>query len=122
MDSLWSHTVFYYRYNSYTYQKFPIDLWEDVCAWLNGTTNRFLLKWISQIISKYSNLNHSCPYYQVMEVEAERLKLNNFLLIEQLLPSGKYRGEINLTRGYKKEPIAIVKFFFSISDNRIDKF
>lgn len=28
LKSLWFHGVFYYKYNVFSYQKFPIDLWE----------------------------------------------------------------------------------------------
>lgn len=123
IDSLWGHTIFYYRYNSHSYQKFPIDLWENICGWLNKSSKlEFLLNWTSKIISKNGNLNHSCPYYESMEINAERIKLNNFLLIEQFLPSGQYRTDLNVSRSYKGESIGFGKFFFSISDNRVEKF
>lgn len=37
------HTVAYYKYN--TYQRYAIDLWEDLCGWLAGKPKSWILDW-----------------------------------------------------------------------------
>lgn len=118
----WVHAVFYYRYNGHSYSSFPIDLWENVCAWLNGTHKYFFLNIIKNPIKKFSNMNHSCPYTGIVAVNMERVNLNKHILTRQFLPSGRYRLDIDFTRTYKKDLYASGKIFFAISDNRVEVF
>lgn len=120
VNDVWIHGVFYYKYNRY--QKFPIDLWESVCAWLGGTGKSYMLEWTTRKILKYSNLNHSCPYNGTIFVKADRLSLKDLLAFESLLPAGRFRLDINMTEGYAKKVFFIAQMFFAISDNRIERF
>lgn len=120
---MWMHGVFYYRYNSHLYQRFPIDLWEDLCAWLGmGTEAQYILKWAGENIRKYSNLNHSCPYFGTTWIKVDRIPMNKLIILEPFMPSGRYRVDLNITNGYKKEAFMKTSFYFAISDNRIEKF
>lgn len=31
-----AHVVFYYRYNGLVYRKFPVDIQEDMCEWIEN--------------------------------------------------------------------------------------
>lgn len=123
LNGVWVHGVFYYRYNAHSYQRFPIDLWENVCAWLDkgAQHHSYFLKWTGQNVRKFSNLNHSCPYSGNVWIKVDRIPINSLVMLP-FMPSGRYRVDLNVTNGYNKKPFMITKFFFSISDNRVEQF
>lgn len=53
------------------------------------------------------------------------MKTDNFSMSEiqvtQLLPSGKYRANVNITDAQRKT-LLITQYFFSVSDNRVERF
>lgn len=120
INDVWIHAVSYYKYNRF--QKFPIDLWENLCLWLDGKSKSYILDWTTRPLLKYSNLNHSCPYTGTVHVKADNISLGKLIAVEPYLPSGRFRMDINLTEGYGKSAFFTSKFFFSISDNRIEQF
>lgn len=71
VKELWIHGVFFLKYN--LYQKFPIDLWENLCGWLNKKSKSYLLDWGLKDLMLYTNLNHPCPY-----VGHAYVKVDNF--------------------------------------------
>lgn len=124
VHAIWIHGVFYYRYNAHSYQKFPIDLWEDFCAWVDqGQTQHqsYFLKWTGQNVREFSNFNHSCPYSGSVWMKVDRIPVDS-LIVLPFMPAGRYRVDLNVTEGYKKDSFMINKLFFSISDNRIERF
>lgn len=116
----WFHFEFYYRYNPTTYQKFPVDLWENICDWFEGK-RAHILDWTVGKVLKYSNLNHPCPYIGHVYIRTDNLTTNDFP-IEQLFPSGKYRIDVHFTDGNKSNVLVKSQYFFSISDYRIERF
>lgn len=122
MNSIWIHGVFYYKYNAHSYQRFPIDLWEDVCAWLKGNSHVYFLKWTAENVLSFSNMNHTCPYNGSLLINIARMPINRIIMLEPFLPSGRYRVDLNATNGFKKPAFMTSKFFFGISDNRIEQF
>lgn len=122
MNSIWIHGVFNYKYNINSYQKFPIDLWEDICSWLRGENSTYFLKWTAENVRNYSNMNHPCPYSDTTWIDIKRIPINRLIVLEPLMPSGRYRVDLNITKGYKEQALIMTKFFFSISDSRIEQF
>lgn len=119
---MWLHTVFYYRFNRLTYSKFPIDLWEDLCGWIAGTTKSYIADWLlGKYVHQYTNFNHTSPYFGEIF-----LKINNisttFFGFEQLLPAGKYRVEANFTNEYRKNLLMMANLVMTVSDNCIEQF
>lgn len=76
VHDIWAHLVFYYRYSPTSYQKWAIDVWENVCDWLGGKKSP-LLDWTARIILKYSNANNSCPYEGYVQLKADNLSVNS---------------------------------------------
>ncbi|XP_055301633.1 uncharacterized protein LOC129568098 [Sitodiplosis mosellana] len=120
MNTIWIHGIFYYKYISY--QKFPIDLWEDYCAWVRGEKPTYFLKWTAENVRNYSNMNHPCPYSGTAWIDVKRMPLNRLIVLDQLMPSGRYRVDLNLTRGYKDQALIMTRFYFGISDTRVEQF
>lgn len=116
----WLHSVFYFRFNRMTYQKFPIDLWENICSWCNNSAKSFMLDWSFGKILQYSNVHHACPYVYVY-LKVDNISMSHFS-IEQLLPAGRFRVDHNITSGNRKEVLFSVQMFLSVSDNRIELF
>lgn len=119
VHDIWVHTVFYHKYN--TYQKFPIDLWENVCDWLAGKSKSYVLDWTIGRVRRFANLNHPCPYEGLVYLKINNVSIDKFP-IEPLLPSGRYRMDVNFTEGNRKKTYVESKFFFSISDHRIEQY
>lgn len=112
------HIEMYYRYA--TYHKFMIDIWEDFCAYLEclEPSKARVLNVIHKNIRNYTNVIHACPYKGIIYVKADRYPFNTFLF-DTLLPSGRYRIDLNFTNGFKKETFFFAQIYFSISDLRL---
>lgn len=115
----WIHTVFNYRYK--TYQKYAIDLWENACSWIKGLGKSYILDWTVKKLLKNTNYNHPCPYVGHTYIKINNISMSQFPL-EPLMPSGQYRLDFNVTEGNRSHVLFIAKIFFSISDNRIERF
>lgn len=117
---MWAHGVLYYRYN--TYQKYAIDLWEDLCGFLNDKAH--FMMWIMSRLQHFSNLNHTCPYTGTVILKANNISVDKFR-IEPLLPAGRYRLDLNLTKLPRNNDIqnvyGMMRIFDSISDHRIEQ-
>lgn len=120
VKDVWIHGIFFYKYN--LFQKFPIDLWGNLCLWLDGKSKSYLLDWTTRPLLKYSNLNHTCPYTGTIHVKADNISIGQLLAFENFLPSGRFRMDINLTEGYGKSVFFTSRTFFSVSDHRIEQF
>lgn len=116
----WLHSVFNFRFNRMTYQKFPIDLWENICDWCNNSAKSFMMDWSFGRVLQYSNVNHPCPYMYV-HLKVDNISISHFP-IEQFLPAGKFRVDHNITSGDRKKVLVMMHQFLSISDNRIERF
>lgn len=116
----WIHGTWYYKFNGLTYNRFPIDLWENLCDWLSGKSKSYLLDWTIGRAINYSNMNHSCPYHGYVFLKVDNMSVNNFPFEpETLIPSGRYRVDLDFTEG-NRVPIGNAKLYFSVSDHRLE--
>lgn len=119
VNGLWVRCVFYHKFNGITFQKFPIDLVEDVCGWMSGTTKSFIMEWTFGKLLKYSNFNHTCPYVGPMWVRVNSFPEDAFDFEQALLPSGKYRVENYFMESAVGDPFMNATLYFSVSDHRL---
>lgn len=117
IDNVWIHAVPYYRYN--TYHRIANELWEKPCDWLAGTTKSYIMDWTVGRMLKYTNLNHTCPYVGRMYFKVANISMSNFP-IPPIMPSGRYRVDVELTESDRKNVLASAQFYSSISDHRIE--
>lgn len=82
----------------------------------------YFLKWTGENVRNFSNMNHPCPYSGSAWIDVKRIPLNRLIMLEPLMPSGRYRVDINVTNGYKEQALAMTRLFFGISDTRIEQF
>lgn len=120
INNIWAHGIFYFKYNQF--QKFPIDLWENFCLWLSGKKKSYLLEWTTENLLSFSNVNHSCPYQDLVFVKADNISIKKLLDFEMFLPSGRFRMDINFTEGYGKSAFFMTRTYFTVSDHRIEQF
>lgn len=113
VNNMWLHGVFYYKYKYF--QKFPIDLWENVCGWLNKNSKSYLLDWSLAFFKNYTNLNHSCPYEGDMLIRADSYQFGHLVNFGNYLPSGRFRMDVNLTEGRSKPAMVGTQIIFSIN-------
>lgn len=120
MSDGWVHIVGYYKFNTISYQRFGAELWVDPCAWLRGKSKHsFVFDWTIGRVLQYSNLNHPCPYEGHIYVKFNNLSTSNFP-VEPLIPSGKYRIDVNVTNPTRKTVFATGSIYLSVSDRRVE--
>ncbi len=118
-DDVWLHGVLNYKFNGLVYQKFPIDLWEDVCAWLNGKRKAYILDWTFGRILNFTNIG-TCPFFGYYYVRASNVSMEDFV-VEPLLPSGRYRLDLQfMHRMHDLIPFVKFEIYFSVSDHRLE--
>lgn len=116
----WIHGIFYHKFNGLVYQKFPIDLWENLCDWISGKKQAYILEWTFGRILNYTNFNHPCPFFGYYYIFANNISIDHFV-VEPLLPSGRYRIDVDFM--YKQTdrlPENAFQIYFSVSDHRLE--
>lgn len=110
----------YYKYS--VFRKLPIDVQEDICAWTHGKRQSFILEWTFRRAEKFMHYDGrlKCPLIGNYTVSINNISLNEQFPMIPLLPSGYYYTENVLTDVY--DIITTSKFYFSISDNRIEQY
>lgn len=119
MNDVWFHSIFYYKFNGITFQKFPIDLWESMCDWMNGTGHSYVLDWSFGKILNYSNLNHSCPVNSII-IKVANTSMDTFTFEQSFLPSGDYRVDNYLSTTNGGGSFVKGSLYFSVSDHRLE--
>lgn len=110
----------YRKYN--TYQNFAGTLTDNVCDWLSGKSKSHFLDWAIKRVLNYTNLeNRTCPLEGEVFIKADNLSTDYFP-IEQFMPSGRYRLDLNFSETYRGKPYATAKLYGAISDHRIEQF
>ena len=72
-------------------------------------------------IFNYSNFDHPRTLKGNMFLKIDNISMDKFPL-EPLLPSGRYRFDVNLTEANKIDAVFMGKLFFTVSDHRIEQF
>lgn len=120
MRTAYFHFEGYRKYNYY--QKYGGQHWEDVCGWLAGKEKAFILDWTLKKVMNYTNINHPCPLEGYIYLKYKNISVDHFPF-EQLMPSGRYRLDVNLTESKKENNfIAMLRLYMSVSDLRIEQY
>lgn len=123
VKDIWLHTVLYHKFNGLVYQKFPIDLWENMCEWLTarlaGKKTLYMLNWTLGRIIDESTFNHTCPFVGYQAIDVKNISIDAFV-VEPLIPSGRYRMQLDFADG-GRVTFGTVFVFFSVSDYRLEK-
>lgn len=117
LDDVWIHAVPYYRYN--TYQRIANELWEQPCEWFSGQSKSYVLDWTIGRMLRYTNFNHTCPYFGRVYFKVDNISIDSFPL-PPIMPAGRYRVDIDVVGSNRKNVLASAKFYSSISDHRIE--
>lgn len=120
LDAVWVRSKFYYKFNGITFQKFPINLWENLCDWMIGKSTSYVMEWALSKVLKYSNLNETCPWQSNIIVKVDNISMDTFSLEQSYLPSGSYRADNYFKESEGSIPFATAKLYFSVSDHRLE--
>lgn len=117
------HIVGNYKFNGITYNQMGPDFWLDVCEYLEGKSKyAFIVEWtFGKVIRKYSNFNHTCPYEGQLFLRFDNVSTSMFGF-DQILPSGRFRVDTNITDSTRKIVIVKLFSFVSVSDSRVELF
>lgn len=112
---LYMHTVVYYKYR--VFKKFPVDVREDVCGWLNKRKKSLIMDWTIGRVLNFINYggNLTCPLMGNLTVNFKNMSLNERFPMGSLLPIGNYRIDTNFTEA-DQNSIIKSRFFATISD------
>lgn len=114
---MWVHIVSYYK--DKTYKRFALDMWGNVCEWLDGKTKSFALEWLIGTVRQYANINHSCPFEGLITMTMKNMSVNKFLL-EPLIPVGRYRLDISVAEK-RKDLIFSQQLYFNITEQKNER-
>lgn len=115
MSKLYIHVVVYYKYQ--TYKKFPIDLWEEACGFLDGKQQSYTME-IFQRIEQYIKYNRKlrCPLIGNLTIEFNNLSLNKQFPLLPILPTGHYLFQMTYIEEDRFTVIINTKSFMEIID------
>lgn len=99
LNDFWVHSTFYFKFNGITFQKFPIDLTENICDWLSGKGKSYIMDWSVSKVIKYSNVNHICPWLNPVLMKVDNISMHVFSFEQSFLPAGNYRVDNDFTEG-----------------------
>lgn len=81
-----------------------------------------ILDWAVKKVQNFTDFNHPCPIEGNVFVKTNNISLDNFVM-EPLLPSGRYRLDVNFTEGNKARTVMFMaKMFVSVSDHRVETY
>lgn len=104
-----------YRFN-HVYRQFLINLDMDFCGFMTRNTPNVFLATIMPFVSRYSNINHSCPYSG--NVTISRMPLSNAFVQHAILPVGQYRVDVDVYDSKLNRSIISFKLFFLVPQSR----
>lgn len=107
-----------------TYRKFPFYDGGDVCGWFNGTKHSDVMDWTFKRVQKYVRYDNEfkCPFVGDFSIQVNNISLNEKMPMLLLLPSRRFLFESNITDGYQGDVLLHSKYYFSISDHRIEQY
>lgn len=112
------HIVLFHRYA--TWQKFLIDVWEDLCDVVaRRVVKAPVFSIVYQNFKQYTNVDHPCPYRvnESIYAAADRIDFHN--IPTPLVPSGAYRADFTFTEGRNRHPFLFMQVHIDISDHRV---
>lgn len=116
---IWCRATLYKKYN--TYQKYLIDLRDDLCQYFNfASGNNLLTKLLFDTYAQLfqSNFRLQCPIGPGrLSIWADRFNFSE--LNAPLMPAGRYRLDLLLTKKKPEHKLYIFRTYFSISDIRV---
>lgn len=115
VEGVWVRTKAYYKYTSWHKMA---DFWTNICGWLSGKDKAFNLDWLKPLLV-YSNFNQSCPWSGNMTFIANNISAQPFAF-PQIVPSGRYRIELDLTENVQGPSAFDMIIYGSVSDHRIE--
>lgn len=123
VTELMVHFVVYKR--EVLYQKYAVDVWQNICDWLGTKKRSFFMDWTLGRIMKYIKYDgkYECPLLAgSLTVRYTNLSLNEHFPLVPLLPSGRYRFDATITEGNRSIIFAHTEYYITLSDHRIEQY
>lgn len=120
LHDAWVHLVGYYKFNSITYQRFAVDLWDNGCDLLTQKATSIAFNMSLGRVLQYTNIKHPCPYEGHVYLKVDNISVNHFPF-EELIPAGRYRIDGTLTDGTRKKELIKASVYLSVSDHRVER-
>lgn len=120
VNTAWFHFQLHLQSSSNVYRKYLVDLWENLCESLNGTTVAPVTKYFLDNISTLKidfNIPLKCPFTGTITIMHPGL--NASAVNVPLLSAGRYRMALYVATHKGKSPIFVYRFYFGISDIRV---
>lgn len=114
VSKLYIHVIVFYKYQ--TYKKFPIDIWEEACGFLNGKQQSYTMELFQQIdqFIKY-NGKLKCPLIGNLTIEFYNLSVNKQFPLLPILPTGQFIFQSDYFEYDRVTLVASTKAFVEIT-------
>lgn len=118
LPQVWIHFVLYHKY--IRYQKFLIDVWEDLCEVFNDGHPGLVTTMLLEDVQRLGTVFHfklRCPFSGTIMVTNDRVNVSGLNL--PLMPAGRYRLDLSFAIGREKPALVTIQYFVRISDYRV---
>lgn len=123
LSAMHVHFMVFYKYQ--VFKIFPINLWDDICIWLNKKKHSFLVEIGMARILEFVKYDHrlECPFEPGnLSVSFKNISINEKLPLVPLVPSGKFKMDFTLTEPDRNAVIVRIQIFLTVSDTRIEQY
>lgn len=117
------HFQIYVKYQ--VYKKFPVDLYEDCCGWLDKSKKSFVLDWTLGKALEFVHPDGNkmrCPLNGTYTLSFKNISINERFPMIPLIPAGQYMSDNTFLETGTNTVIFSAKIFFGISDHRIEQY
>ncbi|XP_019891537.2 uncharacterized protein LOC101890482 [Musca domestica] len=105
----------YARNDVNTYNPFLVNFTQNICWYLGQKQFGTYMKVFMDVLTQYTNVNHSCPYSGLLIARNLYLEGNS---ISALFPKGTYKGVLIFYEGYPFDHIGTVEYYAELFEAR----
>lgn len=115
LNDIQVHINTYFRVDD-GYQKFPGDVWENLCDYLGNRGNPIFLKIFLPNFLEYMNTNHTCPYRakERVSLAADKFQIKDFKFAA-FVPTGKYRTSLTFAEGNERNMVITFRLYYAVT-------
>lgn len=118
LENVWVRFVLYHKYQRYP--KFLIDVWENGCDFLSGSSTSPMIKILIENSLRAGvklSFKLRCPFSGTIIVAHDRLNVSGISI--PLFPAGRYRLDLMFATAKHQDPYVKFQTYVSISDLRV---
>ncbi|XP_058987927.1 uncharacterized protein LOC131806960 [Musca domestica] len=113
LNNVTVNAALYARNDVNTYNPFLINFTQNICWYLCNHRFGTYMKVFMDVLFRYTNVNHSCPYEGLLVAKGLYFEGNS---MSALFPKGSYKGVFIFYEGYPLDHIGTVEYYADLYD------